>query len=103
MRQSSTGAETDTFPKDGENVRSSKLSADLANRTRKWPTEKVAVVHGGVRCSDVQGTASHGGRRKPQKRDRKEKKAVSREGLSPVRMHRASSRLRHTHQLEHVP
>ena len=77
MRESSTGAETDTFPKDGENVRSSKLSADLAKRTRKWPTGKVAVVHGGVRCSDDQGTASHRTRKKPEKkqgRGKEEKK-----------------------------
>ena len=39
--------------------------------------KRVAVVHGGVRCSDVK------------------EKAVSREGLSPVRMHGASSCLRH--------
>ena len=37
-RQLRTGAETDTSPKDGENIRSSKLSADLAKR--KWPTEE---------------------------------------------------------------
>ena len=73
MRESSTGAETDTFPKDGENDRSSKLSADLAKRTRKWPTGKVAVVHGGVRCSDVQGTASHRTRKKPEKKQEREK------------------------------
>ena len=48
MRESATGAETDTFPKDGENVRSSKLSEDQAKRTRKCPTEKVAVVYTAV-------------------------------------------------------
>ena len=41
MRESSTGAETDTSPKGGESIRSSKLSEDLAKRTRKWPTEQV--------------------------------------------------------------
>ena len=60
--------------------------------------KRVAVVHGGVRCSDVQGTASHRKRQKPEKKqegEREEKqKAVSREGLSPVRMHRTSNCLR---------
>ena len=39
-RKLRTGAETDTYLKDGESIRSSKLSADLAKRTRKWLTEK---------------------------------------------------------------
>ena len=39
MRESSTGAKAGTFPKDGENIRSSKLSEDLAQATRKWPTD----------------------------------------------------------------
>ena len=44
MRESTTGAETDTYPKDGENSRSSKLSADLAKITRKWTTERIASL-----------------------------------------------------------
>ena len=40
VRGSSTaGAEADTFPRDGEKIRSSKLSEDLAQATRKWPTK----------------------------------------------------------------
>ena len=40
MRESTTGAETDTYPKDGENSRSSKLFADLAKKTRKLCAKK---------------------------------------------------------------
>ena len=34
-RKLQTGAETDTSPKDGENIRSSTLSADLAKKNKK--------------------------------------------------------------------
>ena len=34
-RKLRAGAETDTFPKDGENIRSSRLSADLAIKNKK--------------------------------------------------------------------
>ena len=41
VRESSTGAEAGTLPKDGENIRSSELSEDLVEETRrKWPPEK---------------------------------------------------------------
>ena len=40
MRESSTGAEAGTFPNDGENIRSSKVSEDMEHITGKWPTEK---------------------------------------------------------------
>ena len=86
MRESTTGAETDTYPKDGENSRSSKLSADLAKKQGSDLPEKVAVVHDGVRCSDDQGTASHRRGKKPENKEKKKerKKTVSREGLNPV-------------------
>ncbi len=34
-RKLRTGAETDTSPKDGESIRSSRLSADLAKKNKK--------------------------------------------------------------------
>ena len=34
-RKLRTGAETDTSPKDGENIRSNRLSADLAKKNKK--------------------------------------------------------------------
>ena len=72
MRESTTGAETDTYPKDGENSRSSKLSADLAKKQGSDLPEKVAVVHDGVRCSDDQGTASHRRGKKAREQGEKE-------------------------------
>ena len=74
MRESTTGAETDTYPKDGENSRSSKLSADLAKKQGSDLPEKVAVVHDGVRCSDDQGTASHRREKKSQRTRRKRRR-----------------------------
>ena len=69
-----------------------------AKEQKSGRLRRVAVVHGGVHCSDAQGTASHRKRQKPEKKqegEREEKqKAVSREGLSPVRMHRTSNCLR---------
>ena len=65
MRESSTGAKAGTFPKDGENIRSSELSTDLAKETRRKEEgsgrlKTVAVAHGGVRCSEDQGAVDHG-------------------------------------------
>ena len=83
MRESSTGPKTDTFPKDGENIRSSELSGDLAQETREEEgsgrLKTVAVAHGGVRCSEDQGTADHGKGGKP------EEKQERREGGVPGR------------------
>ena len=39
VRESSTGAEAGTFPKDGENIRSSELSEDRAQETRLRESE----------------------------------------------------------------
>ena len=65
MRESSTGAKAGTFPKDGENIRSSELSTDLAKETRRKKEGSgrlttVAVAHGGVRCSEDQGAVDLG-------------------------------------------
>ena len=80
MRKLRTGAETDTSPKDGENIRSSRLSADLAKKNKKVADQEEPE--------------------KKQEGEREEKqKAVSREGLSPVRMHRTCGEL----QMEHAP
>ena len=83
VRESSTGAKAGTFPKDGENIRSSELSEDLAQETRRKEgsgrLKTVAVAHGGVRCSEDQGAVDHGEGGKPE--DRQER----REGGVPGR------------------
>ena len=82
-RKLRTGAETDTYPKDGENIRSSRLSADLAKRTRKWPTEKSSGRTRRCMLLCRQRVASHG-KRRSRRKDKEEKKTVSRECPSPV-------------------
>ena len=71
-------------PKDGENMRSSELSEDLAQEKRRKKEgsgllKRIAVAHGGVRCSEDQGAADHGEGGKPE--DRQER----REGGVPGR------------------
>ena len=78
MRESSTGPKADTFPKDGENIRSSKLSEDLVQETRRKEEgsgrlKTVAVAHGGVRCSEDQGAVDHGKGGKPGERQERKK------------------------------
>ena len=65
VRESSTGAKAGTFPKNGENIRSSELSEDLAQKRKRRKREgsgllkRIAVAHDGVRCSEDQGTVDH--------------------------------------------
>ena len=97
-RKLRTGAETDKSPRTARTFAAAGYLQIWQKEQESGRLRRVAVVHGGVRCSDVQGTASHRKRQKPEKKqegEREEKqKAVSREGLSPVRMYRTSKCLR---------
>ena len=64
VKESSTGAKAGTFPKNGENIRSSELPEDLAQEKRRKKEgsgllKRIAVAHGGVRCSEDQGAVDH--------------------------------------------
>ena len=53
-----------SFPKDGENIRSSELPEDLAQEKRRKKEgggllKRIAVAHGGVCCSEDQGAVDH--------------------------------------------
>ena len=52
MRESSTGAKAGTFPKDGENIRSSELSENLAQETRREEEGRCGM---GSRSSHISG------------------------------------------------
>ena len=83
MRESSTGAKAGTFPKDGENIRSSELSKDLTKETRRKEEgsgrlKTVAVAHGGVRCSEDQGAVDHGKGGKPEEARKKRRRCPGR-------------------------
>ena len=70
-----------SFPKDGENIRSSKLPEDLAQEKKEEEEgsgllKRIAVAHGGVRCSEDQGAVDHGEGGEPEERQERRENGV---------------------------